>query len=392
MKQTSIFRGAATALVTPLTPDGIDFAQFRRLIDWQIGEGIDALVIAGTTGEGSTLTDAEHREAIRFSVEVAAGRVPIIAGTGSNDTDYAIDLTRYACSVGADAMLVVTPYYNKATQKGLIRMYSAIADASEKPLILYNVPSRTGVGIEPTTYLALADHPQIAAIKEANGNISKIVETRALVGDRLDIYSGNDDEIVPILAAGGAGVISVLSNLLPRQTSELCKRYPRLCKPSPHRSTDTVAILSAMEIRMLTAAPFSGNTALRYRRCIDVITAFLPMLCTSRCDISLLLTHLASTQIRLFLSRYSGQSIPATPSNSSSKLSALKLSSSRLTLSALRSHTHARAAPSMSEVNITLLFRHITSEKPSERSSSATTPSSANAADAINFICFSCPA
>lgn len=225
MKQTSIFRGAATALITPLTPDGIDFNQFRRLIDWQIGEGIDALVIAGTTGEGSTLTDAEHREAIRFSVEVAAGRVPIIAGTGSNDTDYAIDLTRYACSVGADAMLVVTPYYNKATQKGLIRMYSAIADASDKPLILYNVPSRTGVGIEPTTYLALADHPQISAIKEANGNISKIVETRALVGDRLDIYSGNDDEIVPILAAGGAGVISVLSNLLPRQTSELCKRF-----------------------------------------------------------------------------------------------------------------------------------------------------------------------
>ena len=225
MKQTSIFRGAATALITPLTPDGIDFNQFRRLIDWQIGEGIDALVIAGTTGEGSTLTDAEHREAIRFSVEVAAGRVPIIAGTGSNDTDYAIDLTRYACSVGADAMLVVTPYYNKATQKGLICMYSAIADASDKPLILYNVPSRTGVGIEPTTYLALADHPQISAIKEANGNISKIVETRALVGDKLDIYSGNDDEIVPILAAGGAGVISVLSNLLPRQTSELCKRF-----------------------------------------------------------------------------------------------------------------------------------------------------------------------
>ena len=225
MKQTSIFRGAATALVTPLTPDGIDFDRFRRLIDWQIDEGIDALVIAGTTGEGSTLTDAEHREAIRFSVEAAAGRVPIIAGTGSNDTDYAIDLTRYACSVGADAMLVVTPYYNKATQKGLIRMYSTIADASDKPLILYNVPSRTGVGIEPKTYQALADHPQIAAIKEANGNISKIVETRALVGDRLDIYSGNDDEIVPILAAGGAGVISVLSNLLPRQTSELCKRF-----------------------------------------------------------------------------------------------------------------------------------------------------------------------
>ena len=225
MKQTSIFRGAATALITPLTPDGIDFNQFRRLIDWQIGEGIDALVIAGTTGEGSTLTDAEHREAIRFAVETAAGRVPIIAGTGSNDTDYAIDLTRYSCEVGADAMLVVTPYYNKATQKGLVKMYETIADASTKPLILYNVPSRTGVGIEPKTYQALADHPMIAAIKEANGNISKIVETRALVGDKLDIYSGNDDQVVPILSVGGAGVISVLSNLLPRQTSEMCKRF-----------------------------------------------------------------------------------------------------------------------------------------------------------------------
>ncbi len=225
MKQNSIFRGAATALITPLTRDGIDFAQFKRLIDWQIDEGIDALVIAGTTGEGSTLTDAEHREAIRFAVETAAGRVPIIAGTGSNDTDYAIDLTRFSCEVGADAMLVVTPYYNKATQKGLIRMYETIADASTKPLILYNVPSRTGVGIEPKTYQALADHPMISAIKEANGNISKIVETRALVGDKLDIYSGNDDQVVPILSVGGAGVISVLSNLLPRQTSEMCKRF-----------------------------------------------------------------------------------------------------------------------------------------------------------------------
>lgn len=225
MKQNSIFRGAATALITPLTPDGIDFAQFGRLIEWQIAEGIDALVVAGTTGEGSTLTDAEHRTAIRFAVETASGRVPIIAGTGSNDTDYAVDLTRYACGAGADALLVVTPYYNKATQKGLVRMYETIADAADKPLILYNVPSRTGVNIEPKTYRALADHPRIAAIKEAGGNFSKIVETRALVGDRLDIYSGNDDQIVPILSLGGAGVISVLSNLLPRQTSELCKHF-----------------------------------------------------------------------------------------------------------------------------------------------------------------------
>ncbi len=225
MKKNTVFRGAATALITPLTPDGIDYAAFGRVIDWQINEGINALVIAGTTGEGSTLTDEEHREAIRFSVERAAGRVPIIAGTGSNDTDYAISLSRYACQVGADALLVVTPYYNKATQKGLIAMYNAIADAVDKPIILYNVPSRTGVNIEPATYLALAEHPNIVGIKEANGNISKIVETAALVGDVLDIYSGNDDQVVPILSMGGSGVISVLSNVLPRKTVEMCDRF-----------------------------------------------------------------------------------------------------------------------------------------------------------------------
>ncbi len=227
MKSSPIFRGAATALITPLNEKGIDFDAFGRLIDWQIDAGIDALVIAGTTGEGSTLTDEEHRAAIRFSVERTAGRVPVIAGTGSNDTDYAISLSRYACEAGVDALLVVTPYYNKATQKGLVTMFTAIADAVLKPLILYNVPSRTGVNIEPSTYAALADHPNIAAIKEANGNIAKIVETAALVGDKLDIYSGNDDQIVPILAMGDQGVISVLSNLLPAQTSELCHRFFR---------------------------------------------------------------------------------------------------------------------------------------------------------------------
>ncbi|MBR3504381.1 MAG: 4-hydroxy-tetrahydrodipicolinate synthase [Clostridia bacterium] len=227
MKKDPIFRGAATALITPLTARGIDFEAFGRLIDWQIESGVDALVIAGTTGEGSTLTDEEHRAAISFSVQRTAGRVPVIAGTGSNDTDYAISLSRYACEAGADALLVVTPYYNKATQKGLVTMFTAIADAVTKPVILYNVPSRTGVNIEPATYAALAGHPNIAAIKEANGNISKIVETAALVGDKLDIYSGNDDQIVPILSMGGQGVISVLSNLLPGETSELCHRFFR---------------------------------------------------------------------------------------------------------------------------------------------------------------------
>ena len=226
MKKT-IFEGAATALVTPLTRDGVDYTAFGKLIDWQIDSGIDALVICGTTGEGSTLTDEEHREAIRFAVERANKRVPIIAGTCSNDTDYAIDLTRFAYEVGADASLVVTPYYNKATQKGLVTMFTAIADAADLPMILYNVPSRTGVAIEVNTYAALADHPNIVAIKEANGNISKIVETAAAVGDKLDIYSGNDDQIVPVLSMGGKGVISVLSNLLPRETSEMCHAFMR---------------------------------------------------------------------------------------------------------------------------------------------------------------------
>ena len=224
MKKETIFRGAATALVTPLTEQGVDYEAFGKLIDWQLEQGIDALVICGTTGEGSTLTDEEHRQVLKYAVDRVAGRVPMIAGTGSNDTAYAIDLTKFACEIGYDAMLVVTPYYNKTTQKGLVAMFTAIANASTKPLILYNVPSRTGVSIAPATYAVLAEHPMIAAIKEANGDISKIVETVALVGDKLDIYSGNDDQIVPVMACGGQGVISVLSNVLPRETSLLCKK------------------------------------------------------------------------------------------------------------------------------------------------------------------------
>lgn len=224
MKKT-VFEGIATALITPLTENGIDFEQFGRLVDWQIESGINALVVCGTTGESSTLTDEEHREAIEFVVKRAAGRVPVIAGTGSNDTAYAIDLTRHACEVGVDAVLIVTPYYNKATQAGLIKMFTAIADASEKPVILYNVPSRTGVNIEPATYAVLAEHPNIVAVKEANGNISKIVETCSLIGDNMDLYSGNDDQIVPILSMGGKGCISVLSNVVPAQAVEIAKRF-----------------------------------------------------------------------------------------------------------------------------------------------------------------------
>ncbi len=224
MKNT-VFTGVATAIITPLNENGIDFEKFAKLIEWQIEEGINAIVVCGTTGESSTLTDEEHRAAIKFAVDQVAGRVPVIAGTGSNDAAYAIELTKYACEAGADAMLVVTPYYNKATQNGLIKLFTAIADASTKPIILYNVPSRTGVNIAPATCKALAEHPNICAIKEASGNISQIAEIASLVGDKMDIYSGNDDQIVPIMSLGGKGVISVLSNVMPRKSVEICDSF-----------------------------------------------------------------------------------------------------------------------------------------------------------------------
>lgn len=224
MKNT-VFTGAATAIITPMTESGVDYESFGRLIDWQIASGVHAIVAAGTTGEGSTLSDKEHKEVLRFCVERVAGRIPVIAGTGSNDTAYAIELTRYACEIGCDAMLLVTPYYNKATQKGLIASFTAIADASTKPCILYNVPSRTGCNLLPASVAVLANHPNIVGIKEASGNISQIAQVAALCGDKIDIYSGNDDQIVPILSLGGVGVISVLSNVLPAETERICDLF-----------------------------------------------------------------------------------------------------------------------------------------------------------------------
>ncbi len=222
--KNKVFEGAATAIITPFFENGeIDFESFGRLIDFQINSGIDAIVAAGTTGEGSTLTDEEHRKVIEFCVKRTAHRVPVIAGTGSNDIAYAKELTDAACKLGADAMLIVTPYYNKATQSGLIKSFSQIADVSTKPCILYNVPSRTGCNILPETAAELSKHPKIVGIKEASGNISQIVETKRLTGEDFSVYSGNDDQIVPIMSLGGSGVISVLSNILPSETSKICK-------------------------------------------------------------------------------------------------------------------------------------------------------------------------
>ncbi len=220
-----IFKGAATALITPFKNGKVDYDSFAKLIDYQINSGIDALVICGTTGEASTMTDPEQIATIEYAVNHVNGRVPVIAGAGSNETAHGIRLAKDSCRVGADALLMVTPYYNKTSQRGLIHMYNEIADSVDKPIILYNVPSRTGLNIEPATYAALADHPNIVAIKEAGGDFSKIAETMSLVGDRLALYSGNDDQVVPILSLGGIGVISVLSNVAPAETSRMCKAF-----------------------------------------------------------------------------------------------------------------------------------------------------------------------
>ena len=222
MKKT-IFTGAATAIVTPFKNGVVDYDMYGTLIDWQIEQGIDAIVTVGTTGEGPTLTHEEHREVIRYCVEKVAHRVPVIAGTGSNCTEEAIGLTKFAAQVGADAALLVTPYYNKATQAGLVASFTAVADAADLPCVLYNVPGRTGCNIQPATVAKLAEHPMICAVKEASGNISQVAQIAALAGDKIDIYSGNDDQVVPIMALGGKGVISVLSNVMPRTTHDICE-------------------------------------------------------------------------------------------------------------------------------------------------------------------------
>ncbi len=219
---STIFTGVATALVTPMNSDGsVNFKAFAELCDFQINNGISALVACGTTGESSTLTDEEHVAVIRECVKVTNGRVPVIAGTGSNDTRYAIDLSKEAQELGADALLVVTPYYNKASQNGLITHYTAIADSVDIPIILYNVPSRTGTDIKPSTYKALASHKNIVAAKEANGNISSVAQTVSLTEGKLDIYSGNDDQVIPMISLGGKGVISVFSNIAPKIMSDI---------------------------------------------------------------------------------------------------------------------------------------------------------------------------
>ena len=226
MKNT-LFTGMATAIVTPMKNDGsIDYEAMGRFIDFQIENGINALVVMGTTGENATLEPEEQKEVIAFTVKQTAGRVPVIAGTGTNNTAHVLENTKNACEVGVDGILVVTPYYNKATQAGLIKHFTMIADASEVPVILYNVPGRTGCALTPKTIAALAEHPNIVGLKEATGNMAQMVEIMNLCGDKIDVYSGEDALTVPMMAMGGSGTISVLSNILPAETvamTDACK-------------------------------------------------------------------------------------------------------------------------------------------------------------------------
>ncbi len=224
MKKT-IFKGMATAMVTPMTPEGVDYEALGRFIDFQLASGINALVAVGTTGESATLTPEERKKVISFTIDRVAGRVPVIAGTGTNHTLHAIDYSVSAAQAGADALLVVTPYYNKATQNGLIAHFTAIADKVDKPIILYNVPSRTGCNLLPATVEKLAEHPNVAAIKEASGNMSQVVELFARCGDKIDVYSGEDGLTVPMLAMGGMGAISVLSNVIPKGAVEMTDAF-----------------------------------------------------------------------------------------------------------------------------------------------------------------------
>ncbi|MBE7043801.1 MAG: 4-hydroxy-tetrahydrodipicolinate synthase [Ruminococcaceae bacterium] len=225
MKQT-IFTGSGVALVTPFLEDNsVNYKKLAELIEYHIEHRTDALIICGTTGEAATLSNEEHEQVLKFSVEQTKGRIPVIAGTGSNDTAYAIQLSQYAQSIGADGLLLVTPYYNKASQKGLIAHYTAIANSVTLPIILYNVPSRTGVNITPETLNVLADVPNIVAIKEASGDLGLAAKMMQLCGDRIDFYSGNDDIVVPLLSIGGIGVISVAANIIPEEVHDMCQLY-----------------------------------------------------------------------------------------------------------------------------------------------------------------------
>jgi 4-hydroxy-tetrahydrodipicolinate synthase len=221
----TLFKGSGVAIITPFSEDGVDFKKLEELLEWHIAEKTDAIVVCGTTGEASTMSEQERKETIKFTVDVVKGRIPVIAGTGSNNTRASVEMSRWAESIGVDGLLVITPYYNKTTQRGAIEHFKAIASAVTKPIIIYNVPSRTGFNLQPQTLCELSKLENIVAVKEASSDIAQIGEIAQLCGDNLDIYSGNDDQIVPLLALGAKGVISVVANILPRDTHDICEKF-----------------------------------------------------------------------------------------------------------------------------------------------------------------------
>lgn len=221
----SLFKGSGVAIVTPFNTQGVDLKKLGELLEWHIKSGTDAIIVCGTTGEASTMTEQERKETIKFAVDIVKKRVPVIAGTGTNNTAASVNMSKWAESIGVDGLLVITPYYNKTTQKGLVEHFKAVATSVKIPIIVYNVPGRTGMNITPKTLKQLCDFDNIVAVKEASGNISQIAEIKALCGDRLDIYSGNDDQIVPILSLGGSGVISVVANIIPKDVHDICQLY-----------------------------------------------------------------------------------------------------------------------------------------------------------------------
>ena len=245
----SIFKGSAVAIVTPFNQEGVDFKKFEELLEWHVKSGTDAIVVCGTTGEASTMTEQERKDTIKLTVDVINKRIPVIAGTGTNNTAASIKMSQWAESIGVDGLLVITPYYNKTTQKGLIAHFKAISDSVNTPIIIYNVPGRTGMNITAKTLAALSDEKNIVAIKEASGNISQIAEMKALCGDKIDIYSGNDDQIIPLMALGGIGVISVLANVIPKDVHDLAQLFLEgKTKEALKIQLDTLSLTNALFI------------------------------------------------------------------------------------------------------------------------------------------------
>ncbi|MBP1889680.1 4-hydroxy-tetrahydrodipicolinate synthase [Clostridium moniliforme] len=256
----AIFEGSGVALVTPFTNDGVNYDKLKEILEWHVKEGTDSIIICGTTGEATTMTLEEKKEVIKFTVEVINGRVPVIAGTGSNNTKAAIEMSKYAESVGVDAILVITPYYNKTNNKGLIKHFEAVNNAVNIPIIVYNVPSRTGMNVSPSTLKELSKLKNIVAVKEASGNLSQVAEIKAICGDSIDIYSGNDDQIIPIMSLGGKGVISVLANVIPKEVHNMTRMYlDSKCHEASKIQIDTLELANSL---FLETNPIPVKTAL----------------------------------------------------------------------------------------------------------------------------------